>query len=42
VGPIFNENFVKKEVCRSYEQCTDPLEKQKNASTCSKKRKGKR
>ena len=48
VEPIFNESFVKKEVCESREQCTRPTGKQTTAIGCfskkkkKKKKKGKR
>ena len=38
VGPIFNENFVEKEVCVSREQCMGPTGKAKKRKEKKRKR----
>ena len=40
--PIFNESFVKKEVCKSREQCTRSTRKQTTATGCFSKKKKKK
>ena len=42
VGPIFNENFSEIEICRSYEQCTEPTEKNKKQTILCHSNNGKR